>query len=134
MTTKRDQALAQLAQQLEVPPHLLNLYPPAANHWTAVADALQDWRDAAWRHYDRFLLDMLAAAPLLSGGWREVLYGDLSEPRAELAASCYKVPCPSWPRDLSEPDPCSIGDCLTCPGSAVGCGCGCHYREDGWLD
>lgn len=129
MTTKRDQALAQLAQQLQVPPRLLNLYPPAANHWTALlpvppdgwmvaafsgrrwgrTQAMEDWRARVWAEYE--------------GGWGVPDDG----PPAELSASCYKVPCPPWPRDLTEPDPCSIGDCLTCPG--IGCGCECHWAD-----
>lgn len=119
--TRRDQALAQLAQQLQVPERLLNLYPPAANHWTGVDDALQDWRDAAWRHYAKVMADI--AAEVRRWSWEE-LYEGPPQP------TCYRVPCPPWPRELDQsPDPCSIGDCLTCPGSAVGCGCYCHWGE-----
>jgi hypothetical protein len=135
MTARRDEALARLAQELQVPAHLLNLYPPAPNHWTAVADAQQDWRDQAIQKYqeverywhDRVLQELKRLMQTENRGWAALYDG----PPRQLVASCYPgayPPCSPW--SLGEPDPCSIGDCLTCPGDAVGCGCRCHDGLD----
>lgn len=125
MTTRRDEALAQLAQQLQVPLQLLNLYPPAANHWTALlpdgwrvgivsrgrrwgAKAFQDRinqaieaeiRDGfrhAWEAHKA-----MRGAPV-PGDWKRLLYGEWPmEPDSsdDPQPSCYKVPCQPWPED-----------------------------------
>lgn len=108
MTTRRDQALARLAQELQVPAHLLNLYPPAPNHWTAVAAAEQDWRDRAMQAYekverywhDRVLQELIKLMQVEERGWAALYDG----PPRQLVASCYPgaypcipPPCPPWP-------------------------------------
>jgi hypothetical protein len=93
--SRRDEALARLAQELQVPAQLLNLYPPAANHWTAVADAEQDWRERAWLHYQK-IIDEVSLD--FANWWAQFHPVPLVAP-AELVARCYEVPCQPWPED-----------------------------------
>lgn len=93
--TRRDEALARLAQELQVPAHLLNLYPPAPNHWTAIADGQQDWRERAWLHYQK-IIDEVGLE--FATWWAQFHPVPLVAP-AELVARCYEVPCQPWPKD-----------------------------------
>ena len=157
MSARREEALARLAQELQVPAHLLNLYPPPANHWAALLpvpaggwkeeiisrgrkwgatlEMQERWRDRVLKEMQRLLVEGMSVE---RRRW-EALYGGLPTPDDSGdrcypgAYPCVPPPCPPWPRALGEPDPCSIGDCLTCPGDVVGCGCSCHYEDDGWL-
>ena len=108
MTARRDEALARLAQELQVPPHLLNLYPPAPNHWTAVADAEQDWRDVALQAYekvenywhDRVLQELKRLMQTESQGWAALYDGPPVARCYPGAYPCIPPPCPPWPEDL----------------------------------
>lgn len=64
-----DDALARLAQELDVPAHLLNL--PKGNSHFGQLDPFQDWREAVWQH--------LESVPRL--GWTELYEGPPGEPQ-----------------------------------------------------
>lgn len=78
-------AIARLAQELAVPAHLLNLYPPPANHWAQLMPeprggwtmtivspgrrwgrtrAMEQWREQVWAEMQR----------RLSGDWSRDIY------------------------------------------------------------
>lgn len=124
MTVRLDEALARLAQELQVPPHLLNLYPPAANHWTALlpgppegwrvgvvsrgrrwgaTSAMDDWRARAWSHYAKIWAEMDGR---LARRWEALYEGEWPAPddsgdRCHPGAyPCVPPPCPPWPEDV----------------------------------
>lgn len=89
-TSRRDAALARLAQELDVPDALLNMPP---HRWLSTE---QDWQAAVWATVQEWETEWGTRRRGDGRPFWEQVYGGPPVPPDDDGGPCYTVPCPSF--------------------------------------